>query len=191
LEAAKTSALKDAVYRPDAVKMVDTARHVEKEEAASDLVAVNKLYTADKMEEVDAAATTETEKILDDRIAEASQENLAAVPSELASGGVMGLGLAKPARVLGAEPAVGSLQALPGTIPVGKEDAMPIVTPGVSPSGMGAGQAYPGQSQSLIPLCYNCCQRGHYASKCFQSQKPRVSNRKPSSINSQNQVPLQ
>jgi hypothetical protein len=61
LEVAEISARKDAANRPDAVKMVGAAKQVEK---------------------VDAAAITETGKTSEDRkaYAEASQENLAAVP---------------------------------------------------------------------------------------------------------------
>jgi hypothetical protein len=97
LEAAETSAQKDAANRLDAVKMVGAAKQVEK---------------------VDAAATTKTGKTLDDRkaYAKASQENLASVPSDLALGGALGLGQAEPAMP-GAEPAVGLLQAMPGIIP--------------------------------------------------------------------------
>jgi hypothetical protein len=90
LEAKDTSALEDAANRPDAVKMVDAASQMDKEEAACaaspDVWHVNKLYAAEDMEKGDAAATTDTRKTSEDRKAytRGSQENLAAVPSDLA-----------------------------------------------------------------------------------------------------------
>ena len=87
-----------------------------------DLCPANKLYAAENMEKVDTASTTEPGMSSEDRKADvgAIQKYLAAVPSDLASGGALGLGLAEQARVTRAEPVVDLQQAIPVTIPAGK-----------------------------------------------------------------------
>jgi hypothetical protein len=102
LEAAETSALQCA--------------------ASPDLCHANTLYAAENLEKVDKAATTEPGTTSEDRKANvgAIQQNLAAVPSDLASGGALGLELAETALVTRAEPVVDLQQAIPVTIPAGK-----------------------------------------------------------------------
>jgi hypothetical protein len=86
--------------------------------ASPDLWHANTLNAAENMEKVDTAATTEPGNSSEDRKADvgAIQENLAAVPSDLASGGALGLGLAEQAQVTQAEPVVDLQQAIPVTI---------------------------------------------------------------------------